>query len=111
MVGNELMQPKSRTFIRSSVDDNFYLQTTGYRRRCRRCRNHCARRCCAATSSLVVPGSSMAVDPYGIGSRLPARWQKRDAKGRNDCARTRCRAAGKNKDFGRAGMGNGSTRF
>lgn len=31
MVGDELMVPKSRTFIRSSVDDNLYLQTTGYK--------------------------------------------------------------------------------
>ena len=31
LVGNELMKPKSRTFIRSSVDDNLYLQTTGYK--------------------------------------------------------------------------------
>lgn len=31
MVGNELMTPKSRTFIRSSVDDNLFLQTTGYK--------------------------------------------------------------------------------
>ena len=31
MVGNEEMQPKSRTFIRSSVDDNLYLQSTGYK--------------------------------------------------------------------------------
>lgn len=31
MVGNELMEPKSRTFIRSSVDDNLFLQTTGYK--------------------------------------------------------------------------------
>ncbi len=31
MVGDELMKPKSRTFIRSSVDDNLFLQTTGYK--------------------------------------------------------------------------------
>lgn len=31
MVGNELMTPKSRTFIPSSVDDNLFLTTTGYK--------------------------------------------------------------------------------
>lgn len=30
-VDNEMMTPKSRTFIRSSVDDNLFLQTTGYK--------------------------------------------------------------------------------
>ena len=31
MVDTELMQPKSRTFIPSSVDDNLFLVTTGYK--------------------------------------------------------------------------------
>lgn len=31
MVGDELMTPKSRTFIPSSVDDNLFLLTTGYK--------------------------------------------------------------------------------
>jgi hypothetical protein len=31
MVGSELMTPKSRTFIPSSVDDNLFLATTGYK--------------------------------------------------------------------------------
>jgi hypothetical protein len=31
MVGTELMTPKSRTFIPSSVDDNLFLTTTGYK--------------------------------------------------------------------------------
>ena len=31
MVGNDLMTPKSRTFIPSSVDDNLFLSTTGYK--------------------------------------------------------------------------------
>ena len=31
MVGNDLMQPKSRTFIPSSVDDNLFLASTGYK--------------------------------------------------------------------------------
>ena len=30
MVGNDMMQPKSRTFIPSSVDDNIFLLSTGY---------------------------------------------------------------------------------
>ncbi|HWV10254.1 MAG TPA: terminase [Pseudomonas sp.] len=30
-VGDDLMTPKSRTFIRSSVDDNLYLSMTGYK--------------------------------------------------------------------------------
>lgn len=31
MVGGELVQPKSRTFIPSRVDDNLFLQMTGYK--------------------------------------------------------------------------------
>lgn len=31
MIGKDLMTPKSRTFIRSSVDDNLFLKTTGYK--------------------------------------------------------------------------------
>ncbi len=31
MVGDELMTPKSRTFIPSSVDDNLFLSSTGYK--------------------------------------------------------------------------------
>lgn len=31
MVGDDLMQPKSRTFISSNVDDNLFLQVTGYK--------------------------------------------------------------------------------
>ena len=31
MVGNELMTPKSRTYIPSRVDDNLFLTTTGYK--------------------------------------------------------------------------------
>lgn len=31
MVGDELMTPKSRTFIPSSVDDNYFLLSTGYK--------------------------------------------------------------------------------
>ncbi|WP_169307315.1 terminase family protein [Chitiniphilus eburneus] len=31
LIGGESMKPKSRTFIRSSVDDNLFLQLTGYK--------------------------------------------------------------------------------
>lgn len=31
MVGQDVVKPKSRTFIRSSVDDNLFLSTTGYK--------------------------------------------------------------------------------
>jgi len=31
MVGKELMKPKSRTFISADVDDNLFLQVTGYK--------------------------------------------------------------------------------
>lgn len=31
MVGGELVKPKSRTFISSNVDDNLFLQVTGYK--------------------------------------------------------------------------------
>lgn len=81
MVGKELMQPKSRTFIRSSVDDNFYLQTTGYK---------------ATLQALPEPlrsqmlrGDFLAGRSDPVWQLIPtdwvkaaqARWKKRDAKG------------------------------
>lgn len=81
MVGKELMKPKSRTFIRSSVDDNLFLQTTGYK---------------ATLQSLPEPlrsqmlrGDFMAGRSDPVWQLIPtewikaaqARWQKRDAKG------------------------------
>lgn len=81
MVGNELMKPKSRTFIRSSVDDNLFLQTTGYK---------------ATLQALPEPlrsqmlrGDFMAGRSDPVWQLIPtewikaaqARWQPRDAKG------------------------------
>ena len=81
MVGNELMVPKSRTFIRSSVDDNLFLQTTGYK---------------ATLQALPEPlrsqmlrGDFMAGRSDPVWQLIPtdwikaaqARWKPRDAKG------------------------------
>ena len=81
MVGNELMAPKSRTFIRSSVDDNLFLQTTGYK---------------ATLQALPEPlrsqmlrGDFMAGRSDPVWQLIPtdwikaaqARWKPRDAKG------------------------------
>lgn len=81
MVGNDLMQPKSRTFIRSSVDDNLYLQTTGYK---------------ATLQALPEPlrsqmlrGDFLAGRSDPVWQLIPtdwikmaqSRWEKRDAKG------------------------------
>ena len=81
MVGNDLMKPKSRTFIPSSVDDNIFLLSTGYK---------------ATLQSLPEPlRSQMLRGDFNAGSADPAwqtiptewvkaamaRWKPRDAKG------------------------------
>lgn len=81
MVGTELMTPKSRTFIRSSVDDNLFLQLTGYK---------------ATLQALPEPlrsqmlrGDFMAGRSDPVWQLVPtewvklaqARWVKREAKG------------------------------
>jgi hypothetical protein len=80
-VGGEMMTPKSRTFIRSSVDDNLFLQTTGYK---------------ATLQALPEPlRSQMLRGDFGAGRTDPvwqliptdwikaaqARWSPREAKG------------------------------
>ena len=81
MVGNDMMQPKSRTFIPSSVDDNIFLLSTGYK---------------ATLQSLPEPlRSQMLRGDFNAGAVDPAwqaiptewvkaamaRWKPRDAKG------------------------------
>lgn len=81
LVGDEMMTPKSRTFIRSSVDDNLFLQTTGYK---------------ATLQALPEPlRSQMLRGDFGAGRADPvwqliptdwikaaqARWVERDVKG------------------------------
>lgn len=81
MVGGELMTPKSRTFISSNVDDNLFLQVTGYK---------------ATLQALPEPlRSQMLRGDFMVGRADPvwqliptewikaaqARWKVRDAKG------------------------------
>lgn len=81
MVGNDMMQPKSRTFIPSSVDDNIFLLSTGYK---------------ATLQSMPEPlRSQMLRGDFNAGAADPAwqaiptewvkaamaRWKPRDAKG------------------------------
>ncbi len=81
LVGNDMMQPKSRTFIPSSVDDNIFLLSTGYK---------------ATLQSLPEPlRSQMLRGDFNAGAADPAwqaiptewvkaamaRWKPRDAKG------------------------------
>lgn len=80
-IGDEMMTPKSRTFIRSSVDENLFLKVTGYK---------------ATLQALPEPlrsqmlrGDFMAGRTDPVWQLIPtewikaaqARWQKRDAKG------------------------------
>lgn len=80
-VGDEMMAAKSRTFIRSSVEDNYFLTTTGYK---------------ATLQALPEPlrsqmlrGDFMAGSTDAVWQLIPtewaraaqARWTKRDAKG------------------------------
>lgn len=81
MVGPELMKPKSRTFISADVDDNLFLQITGYK---------------ATLQALPEPlrsqmlhGDFMAGRNDPVWQLIPtdwvkaaqARWTKREAKG------------------------------
>lgn len=81
LVGSEWMKPKSRTFIRSSVDDNLFLTLTGYK---------------ATLQSLPEPlrsqmlrGDFMAGRTDPVWQTIPtdwikaaqARWKPRDEKG------------------------------
>lgn len=81
MVGDELMPPKSRTFIPSSVEDNIFLLSTGYK---------------ATLQALPEPlRSQMLRGDFNAGSSDPqwqaiptewikaaqARWKPREAKG------------------------------
>lgn len=81
MVDKDLMRPKSRTFIPSSVDDNLFLSSTGYK---------------ATLQSLPEPlRSQMLRGDFNAGAADPAwqtiptawvkaaqaRWKARDAKG------------------------------
>ena len=81
LVGKDLMKPKSRTFIPSSVDDNLFLSSTGYK---------------ATLQSLPEPlRSQMLRGDFNAGAADPAwqtiptawikaaqgRWVKKDAKG------------------------------
>lgn len=80
-VGADMVKPKSRTFIPSSVDDNLFLSSTGYK---------------ATLQSLPEPlRSQMLRGDFNAGSTDPAwqliptewvkeaqaRWKRRDAKG------------------------------
>ncbi|GKS73676.1 terminase [Acidovorax sp. SUPP950] len=81
MVGKELMKPKSRTFISADVDDNLFLQITGYK---------------ATLQALPEPlrsqmlhGDFMAGRTDPVWQLIPtdwvkaaqARWKEREAKG------------------------------
>lgn len=81
MVGSDMMKPKSRTFIPSSVDDNLFLLSTGYK---------------ATLQALPEPlRSQMLRGDFSAGAADPvwqtiptewvkaaqARWKPRDAKG------------------------------
>lgn len=84
-VGNDLVKPKSRTFIPSSVDDNLFLLSTGYK---------------ATLQALPEPlRSQMLRGDFSAGAADPAwqliptewikaaqaRWQAKPAKGQMTC--------------------------
>lgn len=85
LVGKDWMKPKSRTFIPSSVDDNLFLSSTGYK---------------ATLQSLPEPlRSQMLRGDFNAGASDPAwqliptewvtaaqaRWKPREAKGQMTC--------------------------
>lgn len=81
MVGKELMKPKSRTFISADVDDNLFLQVTGYKATLQQLPE--------PLRSQMLHGDFMAGRSDPVWQVIPtewvkaaqARWKARDVKG------------------------------
>ena len=81
MVGGELMTPKSRTFIPSSVDDNLFLTTTGYKATLQALPEPLRSQMLRGDFNAGASDPAWQVIPTDWVKAAQARWQKRDAKG------------------------------
>ena len=81
MVGGELMTPKSRTFIPSSVDDNLFYSTTGYKATLQALPEPLRSQMLRGDFNAGVSDPVRQLIPTEWVKAAQARWKDRDAKG------------------------------
>lgn len=81
MVGGELMTPKSRTFIPSSVDDNLFYSTTGYKATLQALPEPLRSQMLRGDFNAGVSDPVWQLIPTEWVKAAQARWKDRDSKG------------------------------
>lgn len=81
MVGDELMTPKSRTFIPSSVEDNLFLLSTGYKQTLQAMPEPLRSQMLRGDFNAGVSDPAWQVIPTDWVKAAQARWVKREKKG------------------------------
>ena len=81
MVGTDLVKPKSRTFIPSSVDDNLFLLSTGYKETLRALPEPLRSQMLRGDFMAGAADPAWQVIPTDWVKAAQARWKPRDAKG------------------------------
>lgn len=81
MVGGELMTPKSRTFIPSSVDDNLFYSTTGYKATLQALPEPLRSQMLRGDFNAGVTDPVWQLIPTEWVKAAQARWKERDTKG------------------------------
>lgn len=81
MVGDELMTPKSRTFIPSSVEDNLFLLSTGYKQTLQALPEPLRSQMLRGDFNAGVSDPAWQVIPTDWVKAAQARWVKREKKG------------------------------
>ena len=81
MVGADLVKPKSRTFIPSSVDDNLFLLSTGYKETLRALPEPLRSQMLRGDFMAGAADPAWQVIPTDWVKAAQARWKPRDAKG------------------------------
>lgn len=80
-VGNDLMTPKSRTFVPSSVEDNLFLLSTGYKQTLQALPEPLRSQMLRGDFNAGVADPAWQVIPTEWIKAAQARWVKRDKKG------------------------------
>lgn len=80
-VGGEIMHPKSRTFIPSSVDDNLFLLSTGYKQTLQAMPEPLRSQMLRGDFNADVSDPAWQVIPTDWVKAAQARWRKRERKG------------------------------
>jgi len=80
-IGGDLMKPKSRTFIPSSVDDNLFLTTTGYKSTLQALPEPLRSQMLRGDFNAVASDPAWQTIPTEWIKAAQARWKPREAKG------------------------------